>query len=335
MDVILLASALLLIFAGAELFTNALEHMGHRLRISDGVTGSIFAAVGTALPETMVPIIAICFPDGLHNPETGREVGIGAILGAPLMLSTLSLFLIAAYAGIKRGWHSSLLPEREGLLRDLSWFLLAFGLSVLTLFLPHQQQVARAGVVFMLVLFYFFYVLVTLRASAGLGAEGHGASAESPLHLQRTAFQASLFVTLIQMAAGLAGIVYGAHLFVNGVETLAGWLGAPALIISLLLVPIATELPEKINGILWIGRNRDTLAIGNITGALVFQGSLLPAIGISLTSWKPAPPVLLGAGLTLLAAGYLFLIVRSGRELKPVHFFFNGLCYLAYFTILS
>ncbi len=335
MNFILLASALLLILAGAGFFTNALEHIGHRLGISEGVTGSIFAAVGTALPETMVPIIAISFTGGTHNPEIGSEVGIGAILGAPLMLSTLSLFLVAAYAGARRGWYSNLVPERAGLLRDLSWFLLVFGLSVLTLFVSHREQAARAGITIVLVLSYFFYILVTLRASEGLVATGHGTQAEKPLHLERTGFRASLFIALLQMAIGLAGIVYGARLFVSGVENLAGSLGVSALIVSLLVVPVATELPEKINAILWVKRNRDTLAIGNITGALVFQGSLLPAIGISLTTWKPTPPVLLGAGLTLLAAGYLFLIVRSGRELKPIYFLFNGLCYLAYFTILS
>ena len=74
------------------------------------------------------------------------------------------------------------------------------------------------------------------------------------------------------------------------------------LVLSLLIIPVATELPEKVNSILWIRRGRDTLAFGNITGAMVFQGSLLPALGIALTSWAPRPEVLWGVGITLLAA---------------------------------
>ncbi|TXI80410.1 MAG: sodium:calcium antiporter, partial [Cupriavidus sp.] len=83
---------LLVILAAAELFTNALEHLGERLGISEGVTGSLFAAVGTALPETMVPVIAIFA--GTQNLQLNHDIGVGAILGAPLMLSTLSTALM-------------------------------------------------------------------------------------------------------------------------------------------------------------------------------------------------------------------------------------------------
>ena len=86
---------LIVILIAAEVFTNALEHLGERLKISEGVTGSLFAAVGTALPETMVPLLAIFA--GTSNPRLNEEIGVGAILGAPLMLSTLSICLMAFF----------------------------------------------------------------------------------------------------------------------------------------------------------------------------------------------------------------------------------------------
>ena len=58
-DIVLLILALFMILGGAEAFTNALEHLGEKLKLSEGVTGSIFAAVGTALPEAMVPMVAV------------------------------------------------------------------------------------------------------------------------------------------------------------------------------------------------------------------------------------------------------------------------------------
>ena len=73
--------ALLVILIAAEVFTNALEHLGERIGISEGVTGSLFAAVGTALPETMVPLLALLA--GTSNQTTNEEIGVGAILGAP------------------------------------------------------------------------------------------------------------------------------------------------------------------------------------------------------------------------------------------------------------
>ncbi|MDH3515129.1 MAG: sodium:calcium antiporter, partial [Gammaproteobacteria bacterium] len=101
--------------------------------------------------------------------------------------------------------------------------------------------------------------------------------------------------------------------------------------LSLLIVPVATELPEKVNSILWIRRRKDTLAFGNITGAMVFQGSLLPALGILLTPWAPREEVLAGVIITLVASVYLLLMLRCGK-LRPVHLFFSGACYLAFIT---
>ncbi len=95
-EILHLLMMLILILVASQLFTNALEHVGARLGISAGVTGSIFAAVATALPETMVPILAIVA--GTQNTAVNQEISVGAILGAPLMLSTLSTALLAVSA---------------------------------------------------------------------------------------------------------------------------------------------------------------------------------------------------------------------------------------------
>ena len=335
MTIGLLLVALLIILIGAETFTNALEHLGARLKISEGVTGSIFAAVGTALPETMVPVVAILSTAGTQ--QVREEVGVGAILGAPLMLSTLTMFLMACFAIHKRGWSDELHPERSGLKRDLSWFLLAFGLSTIAIFIPHTSMWVRAMIAISLVLVYFIYLMLTIRASAKLVADGHGTSASEPLFLVRlfgrVGMPENMFTIVLQLAIGLTLIIFGAHGFVQGVEQLSVWLGLSALVLSLLIVPVATELPEKVNSILWIRKRKDTLAFGNITGAMVFQGSLLPALGILLTPWEPRPEVLAGVILTLVASSYLLIMVRRGH-LRPVHLFFNGLCYLSFLAFV-
>ncbi|BAV32445.1 sodium/hydrogen exchanger [Sulfuricaulis limicola] len=331
MTIGILLVALLVILIGAETFTNALEHLGERLKISEGVTGSIFAAVGTALPETMVPVVAIL--STVSTQQVREEVGVGAILGAPLMLSTLTLFLMALFAIHKRGWSDELHPERTGLRRDLSWFLLAFGLSTVAIFIPHTSTWARAMIAMSLVLIYFIYLMLTIRASARLVADGHGTAASEPLFLVRLfgrlGVPENMFTILLQLAIGLTLIIFGAHGFVQGVEQLSVWLGISPLVLALLIVPVATELPEKVNSILWIRKRKDTLAFGNITGAMVFQGSLLPALGILLTPWEPRQEVVAGVVLTLVASAYLLLMVRRGH-LRPVHLFFNGLCYITY-----
>jgi cation:H+ antiporter len=195
----------------------------------------------------------------------------------------------------------------------------------------------RAMIALSLVLVYFIYLMLTIRASAKLVADGHGTAASEPLFLVRLfgriGVPENMFTILLQLALGLTLIIFGAHGFVQGVEQLSVWLGISALVLSMLIVPVATELPEKVNSILWIRKRKDTLAFGNITGAMVFQGSLLPALGIMLTPWEPRQEILAGVLLTLLASSYLLLMARRGH-LRPVHLFFNGLCYLSYIVIV-
>lgn len=334
MSILILVISLFVILAGAEAFTNALEHFGERLKISEGVTGSIFAAVGTALPEALVPIVAVLASSG--SLAVREEVGVGAILGAPMMLSTLTLFLMATFAAHKRGWSGRLRPEHTGLFRDLQWFLIAFVLAGVAIFIPYEHRLARGLIGVALVLIYFAYLGLTVSASAKLVEEGHATEAEHPLYLHRFLRVPENMVTiLMQLLAGLALIVAGAKGFVHGIEDLSTMIRVSALVLSLLIIPVATELPEKINSILWIRRGRDTLSFGNITGAMVFQGTLLPALGIMLTPWAPRSEVLLGMGLTLVASGYLFYLVWRRVHLRPYHLVFNGVCYVAYFVTLT
>jgi cation:H+ antiporter len=104
-------------------------------------------------------------------------------------------------------------------------------------------------------------------------------------------------------------------------------------LLSLLVIPIATELPEKVNSILWIRKGKDTLAFGNITGAMVFQGTLLPAIGIMLTDWAPIHEVALGIAITLFAALWVRFWIARGN-LLVWHLLVNGLFYLLYLALV-
>jgi cation:H+ antiporter len=321
---------LLLILVASEVFVNALEHLGERLGISEGVTGSIFAAVGTAMPETIVPLLAIF--GGTQNQQINEEIGVGAILGAPLMLSTLSLFMMAASVWQRRGTQGQLNPERSGLTRDLNFFLASFSLACVALFVPHETAAIRATLAFVMVMTYFFYIMLTLKASAQLVEDGHATEAEAPMWLSRTGLPTNFLTIFLQLGLGLVMLVGGAKGFITGIEQAAPMLGISALMLSLLIVPIATELPEKVNSILWIRRKKDTMAFGNITGAMVFQGTLLPAIGILLTPWAPQKEVLASVVITLLAAGWLRFMLMRG-QLRVWHLAINGGCYATYLSI--
>ncbi|MEK7322871.1 MAG: sodium:calcium antiporter [Pseudomonadota bacterium] len=325
----MLAMLVLIVFA-AEVFVNALEHLGERLKISEGVTGSLFAAVGTAMPETMVPILAIFA--GTDNQTLNHEIGVGAILGAPLMLVTFAMGLLTVVSWRARGGNALFTPEPTGIRRDLNFFLAAFSLAAVALFVPRDYPVVRLAIGLGLVLVYFIYILLTLRASANLVENGHGTEAGKPMLLARLGLPPGMPVILLQMILGLALLVAGAKGFIHGVEATAAWLGMSALLLSLIIVPIATELPEKVNSVLWIRRRKDTLAFGNLTGAMVFQGTLLPAIGIMLTPWDPRIEVLAGVVITLAGALWLRVLLARGA-LRVWHLAVNGGLYGVYLMI--
>ncbi|HCY38857.1 MAG TPA: sodium:proton exchanger, partial [Neisseriales bacterium] len=282
-----LVIGMIFILVAAMVFCNALEHLGEKLGISEGVTGSIFVAVGTALPEAIVPLIALFGSSAsAGGAGAGAEIGIGAIMGPPLMLSTLSVALMAFSVWKQRGLDGLIRPEKTGLNRDLKFFTFGYALAILLAFSHnfYANRIIDVVVVMILVLSYFMYVMLTIRASSALVKDGHATEAEDELYIKHyLKLPNNLITVAFQAIAGFVGLVYFAHVFIMGITGTSAALGIPAFLLSVVLIPIATELPEKVNSILWIRRGKDTLAFGNITGALVFQGTLLPAIGIMLT----------------------------------------------------
>ena len=109
------------------LFTNAVEWIGHKLNLGEGAVGSILAAVGTAMPETLIAIVAL-----LSVSEGSEDVAIGAIVGAPFLLATLAMGLVGLFAYLYRDRREQglrLKAHRPTLERDLIFFLVFFALG--------------------------------------------------------------------------------------------------------------------------------------------------------------------------------------------------------------
>src|SRR6476659_4054934 len=124
MEVVLLLVSFAVVLSGALLFTNAIEWIGHRLNLGEGAVGSLLAAVGTAMPETLIAIVAL-----LDVREGSEDVAIGAIVGAPFLLATLAMGLVGLFAYLyrdKREQGMNLVAHRPTLERDLVCFLILF-----------------------------------------------------------------------------------------------------------------------------------------------------------------------------------------------------------------
>jgi cation:H+ antiporter len=295
MTIPLLAGGLVAVFAGAVLFTNAVEWAGKRMGLGVGAVGTLLAGVSTALPESVIPAVAI-----LRDEPESDDVAIGAIIGAPFMLATIAMALVGVTALAYRGRRSQgrrLDVHRDTLKRDLVVFLVLMA-SVVTLGLGAPAAI-RVPAAVALVVAYVAYVALTVRRGGRVQAED-----ELPALMADPTKDdpPRTWMIALQFAAGLALIVGGAHFVVDGLIDLAELLGVSALVLALVVAPLATELPEKANSFIWIREGKDSLALGNITGALVFQSSIPVALGVALTPWQLSGPAL-AAALLALAGG--------------------------------
>ncbi len=332
-----LVIALGVILAGAELFTNGVEWVGEGFGLSEGAVGSVLAAIGTALPETILPLVAV-----LSGHEKGDEIGVGAILGAPFMISTLAMAILGVVVVITsaRGRRSRTLEHDGGVLaQDLEFFLVLYALATLAGLLHVAAFNWVLAVV--LLLAYGFYVRRHFRSTGEKQLEAEATGEVRPLHLRRiaenalrrkqTATQPTAALSMGQTAIGLGVILVGSRVFVSGATQLATDLHVSHLAFALLVAPVATELPEAFNSsVIWARRGKDTLALGNLTGAMVFQAVFPVTIGLLLTPWRLEGDALVAAIVALVASVVLLVTARiKGRLIAPL-LILQGAFYVGY-----
>ncbi len=355
MDIVLLVGSLAIILVAAELFTNGIEWLGHKLNLAEGAVGSVLAAVATAMPETLIPVIAILGPVILGGTatESSQAVGVGAILGAPFMLSTLAMFVTGTAVIIfaRRGRRTTDMRVNTVVLgRDVGFFIVGYGIAIGTAFLPPEVSWLKwvaAGALFVL---YAVYVRLHFTDTA----EESDPEDLSRLHLTRvpplngrrmleidhfpgahsvTGGEPRMAIVIAQVVLALGLIIVGAQVFVGAVEHLSTVIGLDPTILALIIAPIATELPEKFNSVLWVRNGKDTLAMGNITGAMVFQSCLPTVLGLLFTTWTFTPDSAIhfaSAGVAFVATILIFggMIWRS--RLTAWALLIGGPLYLVY-----
>ncbi len=359
MDIVLLIGSLAIILLGAELFTNGIEWFGHKLNLAEGAVGSVLAAVATAMPETLIPIIAILGPvvfgASAEQAASSHEIGVGAILGAPFMLATLAMFVTGLSVVIfaRNGRRGTDMRINAGVLgRDVLFFLVSYVLAIGVAFLPVEVHWVKWIVAAVLVLMYMYYVRAHFADEAGESDPDdlnqlhlarlpgmHGAhtidfdALPGPVDPAEHGGIPRMRVVVSQVIVALGCIVLGAQVFIGAVTHLSTLIGLDPRILALIVAPIATELPEKFNSILWVRSGKDTLAMGNITGAMVFQSSVPVVIGLLFTEWLFTPSAALSfasAGATFLSMILIFGIMAHRGRLSAWSLLIGGPFYVLY-----
>lgn len=315
---ILLASAGL-VYWSCEYFVNGVEWVGHKTGMSQNAVGTVLAAFGTALPESVVTFVAVV----LGPDAATRNIGVGSALGGPLVLATVA-YPVVGFMLLIHAPQSARRPialNWRRLSRDQGWFLLIFLCKIALGFVAFAIK-PWLGWLFLAA--YAAYTWSEMR-QAGDPSEGE----MEPLKFQPRSSNPGLAWSIGQTVLALIVIFIASHLFVNQLSVIAPWLGLPSVVVALLLSPIATELPETMNAIIWIRQGKHRLALANISGAMMIQATIPTALGLWFTPWLFDDALTLAAIITTVAVSGLLLLLRR-NALTPAILASFGVFYLIF-----
>jgi len=282
------------------------EWLGRRLGVGETATGTILAAFGTALPESAVTFVAVAF----GKDSAQKDIGVGAALGGPLVLATISY----AVVGVALLWNRRRLGrataavecDSNKLRRDQGWFLGLFVVKV-ALGLVVFKYKPLLGVLFLLA--YAVYLVRELHGAQVLGEE-----MLEPLTLHPKG-DPGLLWPLVQTIAALIVIAIASKVFVGQLERIGVWAQLSPQMVALLLSPVATELPETMNALIWVRQGKERLALANISGAMMIQATIPTALGLFFTSWVFSRALIV-SGVITMAAVVVLLYLFSRRTVN-------------------
>jgi cation:H+ antiporter len=327
--IVLLLGCAAVIYLACEWFVNAVEWLGVEFKVGAVAVGTILAAAGTALPESVVTLVAVLF--GSHN--SGDEIAVGAALGGPLVVGSIAygvtggMLLLRkrkqarARAAVLTAGGDADLPDdlrggglaavdTERLAKDQTWFLVIFAVKVAL------GLVAFAVKPWFGLLFFAAYGVYFWREMRADGDDASGEDLE-PLRVQPRRATPARWAVIAQTLVTLAVIFAASQLFVRQLEWAGPVLGLSPVVVALLLSPVATELPEILNAIICVRHGKTQLALANISGAMMIQATVPSGIGLLFTPWKFDGPLLLAGLVTAAAVAYLLWMLRA-RKLTAV-----------------
>lgn len=297
-----LALSVSLVFVASLLFVNAIEYLAERLRWSSSFTGSIVTPLFTSMPELFIFLIAIIGYSGAR----GHEIGLGTIFGEPFMTSTLSYFLLmlALLGAVLAG---KTVPRRLSVARETQVPYAFIALLLPWLIVPgliHSSALQYAMGSSYLFL-YVVYIVLSRRSNIRI----HEEPVELPYFvrlLNRPVF------SVIQVAIAAVILFIGSIELIVSITAISGTRPSDALSFSIILVPIATAIPETIAGMIWAFKGKNTLAVGSLVGENVLYATFYPGLALLLVPWIINVSVVISVAGTALASAMYFFFVRKG-----------------------
>ncbi len=277
---------LALILGGANALTDGASAIARRLGISDLIIGLTVVAFGTSAPELAISVLSAI--------SGSAPLAIGNVVGSNIF----NILIIIGVTAMVR----PMVISRSVMSLEIPMVILS---SLILLLLGNSgvvdgtgiNQVSRVSGIFLLILFLLFMRYTFASAK----------NPENTANTDDTMAVKSMPVwrSVIYVILGLAALIYGGDLFVDGASGIASSLGVSQAVIGLTIVAAGTSLPELATSIVAAVKGKPAMTIGNVIGSNIFN--VLMVLGLSATI-TPLPFGTIGNLdlLTLLAASVAF-----------------------------
>ncbi len=303
-----------IVFLASMLFVNAIEYAGFMLELGTSFVGAILSPLFTSLPEMIVFLVAVFV-------AKAEGVGVGTIFGQPFMASSLSYGLVglAVLLGYRAGKRGNLsLKVDRSLAVPFAFVTFLFPLTLVPAFLGHHE-----------IFGLFFLVSYVIYVAIMVKREGEAMEEPNDLYVCPNSPK---FGVAIQIVCAVVLLYLGSEWLVEAVKRIALEIGISELGLALVIVPMATAIPETASAIIWGYRGKDTMSLGSLVGEKILYSTFYPGVGLLTTSWKLDDHAFMSVVAT--TAVSLVLLKYISKEEVPIHVLFMGLLFFVAYVFL-
>lgn len=292
MQILILIVSLALIVYGANWLVDGASAIARRAGISEFVIGLTIVGFGTSCPELVVSLTGAI--------QGNSDVSVGNVVGSNIFNILLILGLTAIIAPLAVTDSNR---KRDIPITLLVTFLLVFcGMSSSIAGIGRCDSLSRIeGIVFLII--FAAYLYYCFKSDSGASDED-----ESGRKIN------SIWVAILLVAAGLAGLIFGGKFFVNSATAIAGMLGVSDKFIAITVLAGGTSLPELATCIVAAAKHKQQLALGNILGSNVFNILLILGASAVVSPLSLAGMNMIDIGTLLLSAVLIWLWTYTGRR---------------------
>ena len=308
MNILLLIGGLILILLGANGLTDGAASVAKRFRIPPIVIGLTIVAFGTSAPELTVSVSSAL--------KGSADIAIGNVVGSNIFNTLMIVGCTALFAPIVITRNTL---RKEIPLCILSSIVLLICANDVFLDKAPENILNRVDGLLLLCFFVIFMGYTFAIASKPVTMEQQ---AEHPVIEEETEIKSlPWWQSILYIIGGLAALIYGGQLFVDGATGIARNLGVSESIIGLTLVAGGTSLPELATSIVAALKKNPEIAIGNVIGSNLFNIFFVLGCSASITPLHLSGITnfdlftLVGSGILLWLFG-LFFAKRTITRMK-------------------